>query len=458
MRDYKSVPVIPLSSSASHPFGGIIVAAMSVSLLLTALVGDVHSAGLILEREPPRSTSAYNVVPFTTEGARAGSKSYFTDKTGKILIIDSDLIVEIVGFPELQNITDQSSLPPLRAKKAELEAVAAKVPSTKPYIAPQIAAIENQIARFQFGERMINGKWLTGPEYQKFQADAAAAQAATKAQEEKRIAEQKAAEEKRRAEEKALDDKRIEEQKAAERERMEREKNAEAELKQSIEQFQAAEQRGTQNYQKTIKGTLSGQVFVATNGRENFKLGAVRISLFARDAIDILLAGLKRYADVKIQQLSPSLDAAKTASEQALYAERAAFNTYLKSHYADGDYATLKQAYREAGEGANRARGEHLRILADVSLFYSGAFYFPYLLSPIQTAETDAEGKFAIEVPLTGAFVIAAQAKRMIWEQTERYYWLQPVSLEGQQQRVQNLSNNNLTSATGTSSLILTRD
>jgi len=33
-----------------------------------------------------------------------------------------------------------------------------------------------------------------------------------------------------------------------------------------------------------------------------------------------------------------------------------------------------------------------------------------------------------------------------------------PVSLEGQQQLTQNLSNNNLTSTTGTSSLILTQD
>ena len=71
-----------------------------------------------------------------------------------------------------------------------------------------------------------------------------------------------------------------------------------------------------------------------------------------------------------------------------------------------------------------------------------GLFYFGFLASPIQTAETDAEGKFAIEVPQTGAFVIAAQAKRDVGSAMEKYYWLQPVSLEGKQQRIQNLSNN----------------
>jgi hypothetical protein len=74
----------------------------------------------------------------------------------------------------------------------------------------------------------------------------------------------------------------------------------------------------------------------------------------------------------------------------------------------------------------------------------------------IQTAETDADGKFAIEVPQTGTFVIAAKAKRSFGDREEDYYWLQPISLDGEQQRIQNLSNNNLTSTKGTSSLVQT--
>ncbi len=214
-----------------------------------------------------------------------------------------------------------------------------------------------------------------------------AEQAAARAAEEKRIEEQRAAEKKR-----------IEEQRTAERERAEREKNADADLKHALEQFQSAEQRASQTYQSATKGTLSGQVFVSTQGGENRKLGAVQVALFARDAIDILLTHLKNYADYKIQY-------------------------YFFNHYV-----------------------------------YSGAFYFAYLQFPIQTAETDADGKFAIEVPKTGKFVIAAQAQRSIGDHTEHYYWLQPVSLEGQSQRVQNLTNNNLTGTTGTSSLILTKD
>ena len=111
------------------------------------------------------------------------------------------------------------------------------------------------------------------------------------------------------------------------------------------------------------------------------------------------------------------------------------------------------------------ARHQYSETNEKLNFYYSGAFYFAFFQSPIHSAETDAEGKFVIEVPKQGSFVIAARAERSLGEiyilgvgipKTERYYWLQPVSLEDQQQSVQNLSNNNLTSTTGTSSLVHT--
>jgi hypothetical protein len=84
-------------------------------------------------------------------------------------------------------------------------------------------------------------------------------------------------------------------------------------------------------------------------------------------------------------------------------------------------------------------------LWTEINYYHSYGFYFSYLIrSPILTAETDADGKFTMQIPLTGEFVIGAQTDRLVWNETEVYYWLQPVSLEGQQQRVLNLSNNNL--------------
>ena len=244
----------------------------------------------------------------------------------------------------------------------------------------------------------------------------------------------------------AAEGKRIEEEKAAERERAvnkeEEERNTEADLKRALDQFQSAEQGAAEPYRNAIKGTLSGQVFVSSEKAENFKLGAVKVSLFARHAIDVLLAGLKIYADVKIQELSPSVDAEKAASDQT---------------NAAGSFS----------EAAHKARNEYEKIQDERNFYYSGSFYFSYLQSPIQTVETDADGKFIMNVPKQGSFVIAAKAQRYVGKRyvgetgidiTEHYYWIQPVSLEGEAQRLQNLSNNNLTSTEGTSSLIHTAD
>jgi hypothetical protein len=243
-------------------------------------------------------------------------------------------------------------------------------------------------------------------------------------------------------------------QENAERERHDKEEKAEADLKHVVEQFQAAEQRSKQTYQSATKGTLSGQVFVSTIGGKNLKLGAVQVALFPRDAIDILIAGLKTYADIKIQQLRPSVDAARAAYQQAEVAERAAFGAHLKS-IRNRDSG---RAWKEAQEAYYAARDQYFEASRGLNYYYSGDFYFGYLQSALQTTATDAEGKFVIEVPQTGAFVIATQARREFLETTERYYWLQPVPFDGQQQRVQNLSNNNLTSTTGASSLIHTQD
>jgi len=36
------------------------------------------------------------------------------------------------------------------------------------------------------------------------------------------------------------------------------------------------------------------------------------------------------------------------------------------------------------------------------------------------------------QIPLTGEYVIGAQTDRLVWNDWEVYYWLQPVSLEAE--------------------------
>ena len=60
------------------------------------------------------------------------------------------------------------------------------------------------------------------------------------------------------------------------------------------QEFETAEMRAQHAYEGSEKGTLSGQIFVTTKGRENVKLGASQVSLFARDAVDTLMSGIVR--------------------------------------------------------------------------------------------------------------------------------------------------------------------
>src|SRR5262249_28914389 len=153
---------------------------------------------------------------------------------------------------------------------------------------------------------------------------------------------------------------------------------------------------------------------VSSRGGVNFKLGAVQVGLFARDATDALATAIKKYADYKIQQLSGPVAEAKATYDQARANESAAFEAELQSISQHGDSAAAKQAHEAAQQAKETALDRYSEIHRDLSLCYSGALYFGFLKSPIRSAETDADGKFVIEVPKTGAFVLAAQARRSV--------------------------------------------
>jgi hypothetical protein len=255
---------------------------------------------------------------------------------------------------------------------------------------------------------------------------------------------------------------------------------ARAILSKTQEQFAVAETQGAHAYEASEKGTLSGQTFVATNGRENIKLGAQYIALFSHDGVNTLVDGLRAFATAKSEELQVDVSAAEDEENQAKLAEKQAEAAAEQAKEAGqqaraaeksiigrpraSDTETAIFAAREAGiasrrdqdaakEAESRARNAaeaaraKIEALSEEKDYYrSDAFLFSYLRPPIQIGETDAEGKFTIQVPRTGKWVIAAHAKRMtLNDKIEYYYWLQPVSLGGQQAHVQNLNNNNLT-------------
>jgi len=236
------------------------------------------------------------------------------------------------------------------------------------------------------------------------------------------------------------------------RERADKQRKADEILTRTEEKFEAAEMQAAHAYQSSEKGTLSGQVFMATKGGENIKLGAIQVLLFPRDALDDLRAGLSAFVTAKTQQLQVDIAAAEEEEKQASAAEEQARAALHQAEIVRQAVGVAQAALDEASDALAAARRKIGPLSAEVAWYHSVEFYFLHLGPAIHAVETDADGNFTIQIPKTGSFVIAAQAERRVPGETERYYWIQPVSLEGGQQRVL-LSNNNVTIRKGRQSL-----
>src|SRR5438105_792158 len=86
----------------------------------------------------------------------------------------------------------------------------------------------------------------------------------------------------------------------------------------------------------------------------------------------------------------------KRIQDQTDAAQKYWFEADLAVHYNDPNRDTVRQSYTQARTAADRAEAEYQKVRESRDFYYSGAFYFGLLSNPIQTAETDADGKFAI--------------------------------------------------------------
>jgi hypothetical protein len=204
------------------------------------------------------------------------------------------------------------------------------------------------------------------------------------------------------------------------------------------------------------KGDLEGEVFIVTPGGQNYKLGLVPIALYSLDSLKPYLEQKKQKAETESARLGRLVDPAKSEMNAKERARDAAFQAFLNASYSDPNRRSLEAAYHQTKEQCELVMRAYYFLLDAQSKFVSGAFYFDGLPEPLVTTQTNSDGKFTIEMPIKGSFVIAAHADRTIGNSTERYYWLLKVSLDGAAKRAIMLSNNNLSSEGSSDSLITT--
>jgi hypothetical protein len=142
------------------------------------------------------------------------------------------------------------------------------------------------------------------------------------------------------------------------------------------------------------KATINGQIFITTKAGENIKLGGVHVHLFT---LEEATATAKQVKD----------DAAASDGNAV-----AKIDAQTKVVEAEADFPKRQQ------ESANLLG----QILARFSATGAAA-YISKLPNPEDDSETDADGRFTMQIPKGGSWVIEAAGWRDLPKGRENYFW-----------------------------------
>jgi hypothetical protein len=405
-------------------------------LALGRLASD--GAGIILERNNPWDVNISSVEEFAVRvppsNLDTGYKSYFRTSAGHRFGVDNSRIVKLIEFLDEANVPQIASEAELRQlidEQNNLQQQASRYPVAKSILQRQLALISRRVDLYRAGYRKIAGKWMTPNEFDGYQREQQRIAVEAKAAEEKRQSEVHAAEERRLAEARVEEEKHARERAQQQRERQKREEmnrvvREKARAKKSVitselmqwqsqlrnvtREAERLETDAAENYKSAQKKRITGQVFIATKGAQSYKFGAVIVSLFDNGAIQRIKASCDAFVQA-IGRLSPEWTA------------------------ADAD--------EDSANGVSGEPTSILVLLPELKGLTLTSTYYKALPAPITTSETDADGRFTLDIPSSGTFVLAAFASRTVGLDTERYSWLVPLEDEGPEHQVL-LSNNNV--------------
>jgi hypothetical protein len=193
------------------------------------------------------------------------------------------------------------------------------------------------------------------------------------------------------------------------------------------------------------KATVNGQIFIATQGGDNIKLALIHVHLFSEDQIDEAMIAIEDKANVEMDKLKPTIDAQK-ADFTKVVSEYDASRDSGNSNFSD--MITKRNAIRDQYEATWRSYFHYL----------SQAYYITGLPTPLTEAETDADGKFSIQIPKTGSWVLEAAGERSVGNKTEGYLWIIRVSKDAITHNQIFLNNDNLSDHPSDDSITSTMD
>lgn len=189
-------------------------------------------------------------------------------------------------------------------------------------------------------------------------------------------------------------------------------------------------------------GQLHGQVFIVTEGGESIKLALTNIMLYKPSDIETAKAAYSKADEPRQADLQKRKKDLNAEYESLMQEPNKIQQTYAgRENSLEAESAVSGLKLKIAAIKLETARFERDYYRRDDSLF------FQQLPAPVATATTDADGKFDLSLSKNGRFALAAMNTRSVGENTEKYFWLVWVSLEGQQSKTLMLSNRNLMEA-----------
>jgi hypothetical protein len=256
--------------------------------------------------------------------------------------------------------------------------------------------------------------------------------------------------------------------------------------------------------------TIHGQVFIVTRGAVNVKMGLVTVAVLPEPEVekyveavtaahrkhmeaaakaehDSLVAGRARAemtrgpelarAKVALDRARAEAAAAQRVSDEARRAHRRAKAALVRGdRVSEADEDACWQGFCEAVRiahakqlEANAAADTYqalLRSLPEVKSpapvrlqsLPTGRDYFSGLPAAVTSTQTDADGRFTLDVPHKGRLVLAARAQRQIIDSTEEYFWLVRIPDDVRRGELLLLSNSTLTTADSPLSLVKTAE
>ncbi len=210
--------------------------------------------------------------------------------------------------------------------------------------------------------------------------------------------------------------------------------------------------------------TLDGEVFIVTKAGESVKLGLVPVDLIPLGDLLPYLNKKVATATNEVARLEPLVKAAQAECEiqenpaLALEKELRVASPFQLERIGLPNDAQGRADARRSELNERLAVLQARKEWADEKLksavkwdelekslqFYRFGFYFDSLPPPLRTTKTNADGKFQINIPRSGSYVLAAVATRHVGESTESYYWLVKADTRGESPLKIMLSNDNL--------------